>query len=145
MLQVSSVNELSASEAEVFPDYIFPNFHSLIADNSLLVRSTYASCISALAECALKFLELSEALFNTAVSSDPLGQYNPYDMRLREIQEFIQNEVLALLTDQSNIVKEALLSQVGNLCVFFGRQKSNDILLSHIITYLNEKNWRVRR
>ena len=31
------------------------------------------------------------------------------------------------------------------LCVFFGRQKANDVLLSHIITFLNDKtDWQLR-
>lgn len=31
------------------------------------------------------------------------------------------------------------------ICVFFGRQKANDILLSHMITFLNDKqDWQLR-
>jgi phosphoinositide-3-kinase regulatory subunit 4 len=30
------------------------------------------------------------------------------------------------------------------LCIFFGKQKANDFLLSHIITYLNDPDWSLR-
>lgn len=29
---------------------------------------------------------------------------------------------------------------INKLCVFFGKQKANDILLSHVITFLNDKD-----
>jgi phosphoinositide-3-kinase regulatory subunit 4 len=50
-----------------------------------------------------------------------------------------------LLADPESSVKRALLTNITCLCVFFGRQKANDILLSHMITYLNDKDWMLRR
>lgn len=45
-----------------------------------------------------------------------------------------------LLTDPQNLVKQTLMeSGINKLCVFFGKQKANDILLSHVITFLNDK------
>ena len=46
--------------------------------------------------------------------------------------------------DPASIVKRAAISDVASLCVFFGRQKTNDLLLSHMITYLNDRDWQLR-
>lgn len=68
-----------------------------------------------------------------------------YDANLREIQESIQEDAIILLTDSDPGVKKALLREIPRLCVFFGRQITNDVLLSHIITYLNDGDWSLRK
>ena len=67
-------------------------------------------------------------------------------MELQELHEVIQSKVVNLLSDSENIVKQTLLEKgITRLCVFFGRQKANDILLSHMITFLNDKqDWHLR-
>ena len=69
-----------------------------------------------------------------------------YDLELDALHELIQNKVVSLLTNTNNIVKRTLMKNgLTRLCVFFGRQKANDVLLSHIITFLNEKHdWQIR-
>ena len=69
-----------------------------------------------------------------------------YDVELHALHELIQSKVVALLTNSDNIVKRTLMENgVTRLCVFFGRQKANDVLLSHIITFLNDKqDWQLR-
>jgi phosphoinositide-3-kinase regulatory subunit 4 len=53
----------------------------------------------------------------------------------------VQQSVSMLLTDQQNLVKQTLIENgINKLCVFFGKQKANDVLLSHIITFLNDKD-----
>lgn len=58
----------------------------------------------------------------------------------------VQQKVVTLLSDPENIVKQTLMENgITRLCVFFGRQKANDVLLSHMITFLNDKNdWHLR-
>lgn len=52
----------------------------------------------------------------------------------------IQQTVSSLLADPENIVKITLTEYgITRLCVFFGKQKANDVLLSHLITFLNDK------
>lgn len=62
------------------------------------------------------------------------------------MHELIQNKVVALLTNSDNIVKRTLMENgLTPLCVFFGRQKAKDVLLLHIITFLNDKqDWQLR-
>ncbi len=52
--------------------------------------------------------------------------------------------MLVLLLDPEPVVKRAILKEISRFCVFFGRQIANDVLLSHIITYLNDANWELR-
>jgi len=68
-----------------------------------------------------------------------------YDQSLLELQDLIQEEVTTLLIDSQAIVKKTLLQEIPRLCIFFGRRKANDVLLSHMITYLNDPDWTVRR
>ena len=69
-----------------------------------------------------------------------------YDTELQALHELIQRKVVTLLSDPENIVKQTLLENgITQLCVFFGRQKANDVLLSHMITFLNDKqDWQLR-
>lgn len=65
---------------------------------------------------------------------------------LQALHEMVQQKVVTLLSDSENIVKQSLMENgITRLCVFFGRQKANDVLLSHMITFLNDKNdWHLR-
>lgn len=51
---------------------------------------------------------------------------------------------MSLLVDPSSAVKRAVLHNVSFLCIFFGKPKTNDVLLSHMITYLNDRDWLLR-
>lgn len=64
-----------------------------------------------------------------------------YEAELSDLHEIIQSTVLSLLTDSQTIVKQTLIeSGICDLCSFFGKQKANDIILSHMITFLNDKD-----
>jgi len=63
---------------------------------------------------------------------------------MAELQYGIQEQLSALLMDPSSTVKRAILHDISSLCIFLGRQKTNDVLLSHMITYLNDRDWLLR-
>jgi phosphoinositide-3-kinase regulatory subunit 4 len=63
---------------------------------------------------------------------------------MQELQNHIQEHLAALLMDPSSVVKRAVLHNISSLCIFLGRQKTNDVLLSHMITYLNDRDWLLR-
>jgi hypothetical protein len=48
------------------------------------------------------------------------------------------------LIDRDTAVKRALLTEISRLAKFFGKQRSNDLLLSHLITYFNDSDWMLR-
>ena len=63
---------------------------------------------------------------------------------MQELQASIQEHLSALLVDPSPVVKRAVLHNISALCVFLGRPRTNDVLLSHMITYLNDRDWLLR-
>ena len=67
-----------------------------------------------------------------------------YELQLEELQILVEDQLSMLLVDQSSIVKRSMLLDLAPLCIFFGREKTNDILLSHMITYLNDRDWLLR-
>lgn len=69
-----------------------------------------------------------------------------YGRESRLIQESVQEMLVTLLCDSENAVRRGLVNNgLAKLCVFVGKQKSSDVLLSHMITFLNDKNdWRLR-
>ena len=62
---------------------------------------------------------------------------------LQDLQNSIQEHLSALLMDPSSIVKRAVLHDISYLCIFL-RQRTNDVILSHMITYLNDRDWLLR-
>ena len=67
-----------------------------------------------------------------------------YDASMSDLQNSIQEHLATLLVDPSSVVKRAVLHNISSLCIFLGRQKTNDVLLSHMITYLNDRDWLLR-
>ena len=64
-------------------------------------------------------------------------------MQVREVaalHDMLSQAVTLLLEDPVNAVKQVLVHYgAARLAVFFGRQRANDVLLSHMITFLNDK------
>ncbi|KAI8337040.1 hypothetical protein BC941DRAFT_513702 [Chlamydoabsidia padenii] len=144
------VESISPINARIFPEYILPSVREFATDPNVMVRTTYASCIALLSETALRFLEMTQLLLtdNTFpvadIDTEELDFETAYDSSLQDLQTVIQEQVTILLIDSESAVKRALLTDITCLCVFFGRQKANDVLLSHMITYLNDKDWMLR-
>lgn len=64
---------------------------------------------------------------------------------MEELRDAVQEQLSQLLlTDNEPAVRRAILGSVVPLCFFFGRSKSADVLLSHIVTFLNETDWELR-
>ncbi|OZJ02366.1 hypothetical protein BZG36_04469, partial [Bifiguratus adelaidae] len=148
---LGTVNAISPINARIFPEYILPNLETFTRDSEVLVRVTYANCISLLAQEALRFLDMAQLLKmdgnvpnGNVGDGEDQGYEASYDTSLHDLQNAIQEQVKALLIDPMSAVKRALMSNVTSLCVFFGRQKANDVLLSHMITYLNDRDWMLR-
>ncbi|KAG8572794.1 hypothetical protein GDO81_012164 [Engystomops pustulosus] len=147
------VKEVPRNDINIYPEYILPGIAHLAQDEATIVRLAYAENIALLAETALRFLELVQ-LKNLNMENDPSSEEldevshpsENYDTELQALHEMVQQKVVTLLSDPENIVKQTLMENgITRLCVFFGRQKANDVLLSHMITFLNDKNdWHLR-
>ncbi|KAG6834307.1 hypothetical protein H0H93_010579, partial [Arthromyces matolae] len=146
------VTVVTPSNAAIFPEYIIPNIRHLVQDPEVSVRCTFAQCIVQLADTAVRYLEIGQALkahgaFKLAVDTQEYDQSHfevSYEVSLQDLQNNIQDNLSALLMDPSSIVKRAVLHNISSLCIFLGRQKTNDVLLSHMITYLNDRDWLLR-
>ncbi|XP_068243849.1 phosphoinositide 3-kinase regulatory subunit 4 isoform X3 [Palaemon carinicauda] len=121
------------SDTNIFPEYILPNLAEIVQDEAVIVRQAYAEDIATIAETAVRFLEYTQL-------QGMVTSFN-YDTELANLQEVIQQKVATMFSDSSNVVKRTLMEKtVTKLCVFFGKQKANDVLLSHMITFLNDKH-----
>lgn len=56
------VTVITPSNVSVFPEYIIPNIKHLVQDAEVSVRCTYAQCIVQLADTAVRYLEMGQAL-----------------------------------------------------------------------------------
>ncbi|KAF7319485.1 hypothetical protein HMN09_00287300 [Mycena chlorophos] len=160
MIQVlMMVTVITPSNALIFPEYILPNIKYVVQDPEVSVRCTYAQCIVQLAETAVQYLEMGQALKahgtfklapEAAAAAAAQQEYDnarfeiSYDASMLDLQNNIQEHLSALLMDSSSVVKRAVLHDISSMCVFLGRQKTNDVLLSHMITYLNDRDWLLR-
>ncbi|KAK0078672.1 hypothetical protein PV325_002204 [Microctonus aethiopoides] len=130
------VKSIPPTDVNIFPEYILPGLAHLTQDDAVIVRAAYAENIAHLAHIALRYLENAH-LTNLGNKEGPKPSY---DSELQTLHEMVQQSVSMLLTDSSNLVKQTLMeSGINKLCVFFGKQKANDVLLSHVITFLNDK------
>jgi phosphoinositide-3-kinase regulatory subunit 4 len=143
---------VTPSNASVFIEYVLPNVRHFATDPDTYVRCVYAQCLAPLADVGVRFLEMTQAMKadGTFKLSDANNGYDKspykasYDVTMGELVDAIQEQVVTLLTDTSAVVKRALLTDITALCIFFGRVKTNDVLLSHTITYLNDRDWLLR-
>jgi phosphoinositide-3-kinase regulatory subunit 4 len=151
------VHVVSPLNAYLFPEYIFPRLQSFIISSkhnpSPLVRAAYASCIASLAQSSLRFLDMVQALRSdsrlTALIPAGLEPQWTEDATYRTLYDIAKGDLLAyfevhtkaLLTDTDASVRRAFLGSVSRLCVFFGSTKSNEVILSHLNTYLNDRDW----
>ncbi|TIB65191.1 hypothetical protein E3P78_00691 [Wallemia ichthyophaga] len=149
------VGSITPANSTIFIEYLLPLILTLASDSSELVRSTLAQCIAPIAETGQKFLNLAESMKsnNTYTANEGVEKMlldgnesfeNSYETSRQDLQVFIQDIVATLLTDSSSMVKRSLLQDIIPLCLFFGAAKSNDLLLTHINTYLNDRDWELR-
>lgn len=199
---VSRVDTFAASDAALFPKYVYPSLDSIAADSEEAVVVTFAESVATFAEAARRFLEIahdlnskgvlpgaaddqpqqlgtaasqpSESVSQTTSSQDavasPAGSSNVaasdltgdgaaaasvrqqrgpreravYDQALTELRQHVRRWVVALLSEASAMAKHALLCDLPRLCVFFGREQTQDVLMPHLFTFLNDSDWSLR-
>lgn len=151
------VQTVSPVNAYLFSEYIFPRIQPFVSGAnsypSPSVRAAYASCIASLAHSSLRFLDMMQALRSDTrlptlmpVGSEPrwaedATYHNLYDVARTDLLDYFEAHTKALLTDSDASVRRAFLGSVPSLCVFFGNLKTNEVILSHLNTYLNDRDW----
>lgn len=151
------VHTVSPVNAYLFSEYIFPRLQPFVlgpnTNPSPMVRAAYATCIASLAHSSLRFLDMIQALRSDTrlTSLIPAGSepgwtedatyHNLYDVARIDLLDYFEVHTKALLTDTDASVRRAFLGSVSSLCVFFGNLKTNEVVLSHLNTYLNDRDW----
>ncbi|CAK1543579.1 unnamed protein product [Leptosia nina] len=131
---VGCVESLPSQDCNVFPEYILPELAPRASDPALPVRIAYANNIAKLAETAVRFLDQTQNMVDKEAANIN------YETELSALHEMVRSTVSYLLTDSQAVVKRALVENgITKLCVFFGKQKANDVILSHMVTFLNDK------
>ena len=156
---MSMITSTSPVNAFVFPEYLIPKLTETFQTRRsrrphMLVRVTFAQCVAALAESAAKFLDSMEALksegalpstgFETSTNLTVATYQDFYDSVRADLVRFFEGQAKALLTDAEAPVRRAFLGSIAGLCIFFGSAKTNDVILSHLNTYLNDRDWRLK-
>ena len=157
MTQVLSlIRTVSPVNAYVFTEYIRPRLQQFIGGPgpkaSPLARIIYASCLASLAHSTAKILDMVQALRadGSIPTIDPdtedgvahdLAYQNSFDVARADLLDHFEAHTKALLTDKHASVRRAFLGSVSSLCVFFGSSRANEVILSHLNTYLNDKDW----
>ncbi|KAJ1922677.1 Serine/threonine-protein kinase [Tieghemiomyces parasiticus] len=141
-----------ALDADLFPEYVLPPLRTLAGDPEPVVRLALAAAVAPLAEAALLFLDTPAAPGETDHNADDEASsaprsFGPEDgrtARLTRLRAQFQTVIAPLLTDPRPDVRRALLVDLARLALFFGRPLTLDFLLSHVVTYLNDRDWLLR-
>ena len=67
---LGEVTKFAASDADLFPKYIFPTLQKLPTDSEELVRIAFAESLASLAETSRRFLEIAQGLLLSQASGD---------------------------------------------------------------------------
>ena len=154
---LNSCSYVTPLNALMFPEYLIPKLSKLanIAPNEKeneLIRIKLASCIPMLARIADKFWMMTKT-FKTGTRKEFEGQldpslnntsYNTLSIPRESLSNEFQEISILLLTDSSAKVRMSLVSHIEPLCRFFGVDKANDVILPHLITYLNDPDHELR-
>lgn len=152
------VKMVTPINAHVLVEYVLPRMDIALGSknriSSPLVRATYASCLGSLATTAQRFLDMASSL--RADGSMPITdpEVEPgadaeanfesvFDNAGRQLFEVLESHTKQLVEDPDAHVKRAFLASVSELCMFF-QDDSNDILLTHLNTYLNDRDWTLK-
>lgn len=153
------ITVVSPVNAHVFPDYILPRMQAFLPGATPapkpLIRATYAACLGSLATSASRFLDMVATLRadGSLPTADPetedgtgidAGFQSSFDNARVDLVDNFGRHTKALITDLDSAVKRAFLGSIPELCMFFGTADSNDIILSHLNTYLNDRNWMLK-
>ncbi|GAM27383.1 hypothetical protein SAMD00019534_105580 [Acytostelium subglobosum LB1] len=141
------VQTFPPSDSLIFSQYILPSLtHVTEGASEEMDRIAFAQILPQLATTAKRFLEIAQHYRDSeGMERKDLQKYKVYDAELSELQDLFYSKVNDLLTkDSCNTVKRIILSDIYRLCVFFGRQKTNDLVLPLITTFLNSKDWQLR-
>lgn len=147
---LSTVEVLTPLNENIFIDYLFPKikklFHQCNTNNNQYVKIVLANCLGDLVTTAERFQELNSIKYIQSQNQLLQGftNLNISTHSSRKLLQYVDDLTIGLLTDNNVAVKISLLKNILPLCTFFGKERTNDVILSHLITYLNDRNYLLR-
>lgn len=67
-----------------------------------------------------------------------MGMVGTHSHSVGKSAESVSKATLSSFTGGS-LVKRALLEDIGRLCIFFGQEATTDLLLTQVLTFLNDQ------
>ncbi|ONH67192.1 Serine/threonine-protein kinase VPS15 [Cyberlindnera fabianii] len=149
LLLVDAIGPVNVS---LFPEYIIPRLSSLLNASTPFVRIAFATCLPYLAHTSLRFYDMGvilkdnvlETSFDPETENGGITPSGMFDISKESLSADFETFTISMLTDVDSSVKIALLKNILPLCSFFGKDKTNDLILSHLITYLNDRSPQLR-
>ncbi|KAK6203410.1 uncharacterized protein RJT21DRAFT_119569 [Scheffersomyces amazonensis] len=145
----------------MFQEYLLPRLTSLYSislssTESDLIKISIARNLPYLARISKKFLMMSKTfksdtfkgisskLGSISLTSDYNPDLNSFNVPKDELDLRFKDLTLKILIDKNPEVRISLINNILPLCQYFGVDKTNDIILPHLISYLNDSNYRIR-
>lgn len=146
---LNSCSYVTPLNVSMTSEYLLPKLKKLmVSDPTIkeneLVKIKLASCLPFIAEISHKFWLMSKTF--KVVSNGNKSEDNPdiqtdnYLISRNALHNIIEEITSLVLTDSNPKVRSALVENIEPLCRFFGVEKTNDIILPHLITYLNDQD-----
>jgi phosphoinositide-3-kinase regulatory subunit 4 len=67
-----------------------------------------------------------------------------YDNNRADLMSYFEDHTTGLLEDTETSVRRAFLGSIATLCYALGSAKASDVVLSHLNTYLNDRDWQLK-
>ena len=148
----------------LIPEYLLPKLLSLVSmsqqdEKNNLIHITLASCLPSFAQVSKKFWLMSVALNNEVLknigakdfrqtqageSDDDLNVFNTLSVSKEQLDSDFERLAFTLLTHSDTMVKISLMNNILPLCEYFGVDKTNNLIVPHLLTYLNDTNYHLR-
>lgn len=151
---LESCVSINAINSQLFTEYLSPLLKSIAFLSSAhkeevrYLRLTLATCLPYLASVSERFtLSTRQYRSSTTQFASEVGNGEAApeldSIRQRSLTDF-KDLTEALLTDSDVAVRIGLVNEILPLCEFFGADKTNDLILPHLITYLNDPSYQLR-
>jgi len=137
---LNNVNSITAVDTGVFADYIFDVIKEFDGA-SVILRQSLNKNLTFIAKRIILLLDRSLADENDSkINKQTLHE------QINKIIVNVKSKVQTAMSDNESSTRLILLLHcMSDLCQIFARQKGDDLLLSHMITVLNDKqNWQLR-
>lgn len=147
---LSMVESITPINIYLFPEYLIPKLQTFLkrchdSPDHTYIRVVFATCLPHIALAAKRFYEIADVvtsdfgLLNDPDTEDGSAANNS-DVNYKVLLDGFESMTIQIMTDPDAHVRIGLLNHIQPLCTFFGRERTNDVILSHLITYLNDKD-----